>query len=83
MLDSKHLRDSLDVTQLYERLLPVENARNYFQLSEALRFKGEENAEEAAALRTKAEVYLRRRKPDATETGTEIAYNEFIPVYWR
>lgn len=83
MIDSKHLRDSLEVTELYDRTLPVENGRNYLLLSKALTQNGDDSAAEVVTLRSKAEVCLKKKKPDVAETGTESAYNDLIPVYWR
>ncbi|PVH79292.1 hypothetical protein DL98DRAFT_655534 [Cadophora sp. DSE1049] len=79
----KHLRDSLEVTKLYERTLPVENGRNYFKLSEALKVNGDDSAADAASTRSKVEAYLKEKRPDMTEMDTESAYSDLVPVYWR
>jgi len=78
----KHIRDSLEVTEFYSRLMPVENGRNYFKLSEALLQNGDDSATEAADLRDKAEFFL-RKKSDTIDTGIDSVYDDLIPVYWR
>ncbi|KAK8130629.1 hypothetical protein PG999_003009 [Apiospora kogelbergensis] len=67
----KHIRDSMEVTRVFERILPVHHGRNLFKLSEALTQDGDEMATEAETLRDMAESYLKKQNPDATETGTE------------
>ena len=64
--------------------MPIEHARALFKLSEALlqeTYDGSE--EEAMRLRDEAERYLKQRDPDATEFGTEDAYDRFVPIFWR
>jgi hypothetical protein len=63
--------------------MPVEHGRNLFKLSEALVQNGDEKAAEALVLRDEAESFLRKKRPGAVETGTEGAYSELIPIYWR
>ncbi|KAB5571984.1 hypothetical protein GE09DRAFT_1185492 [Coniochaeta sp. 2T2.1] len=79
----KHLKDSMAVTEFYSRTLPVEHGRNLFKLSEALTQNGEAHTAEADALRDRAEYYLRRKKPDVVEAGTEAAYDALLPIYWK
>ncbi|KAK0102761.1 hypothetical protein ONS95_006358 [Cadophora gregata] len=79
----KHLKDSLEVTMLYDRSLPVENGRNYFKLSEALKQNGDDSAADAVSTRCKAEAWLAERKSGLVENGTESSYSDLIPVYWR
>ncbi|KAL5330147.1 hypothetical protein ACEPPN_003672 [Leptodophora sp. 'Broadleaf-Isolate-01'] len=80
----KHLRDSIEVTNVHKKSMPIEHARALFKLSEALiqeNYNG--NEEEARRLREEAESYLREREPNASDSGTEDAYDRFVPIFWR
>ncbi|CAG9981265.1 unnamed protein product [Clonostachys byssicola] len=79
----KHIRESKELTEIYSRTMPVEHGRNLFKLSEALLQNGEEKEVEASVLRDEAESFLKKKRPAAIETGTEGAYSELIPIYWR
>lgn len=76
----KHVRESLEITELYKGRLPVEHGRNLFKLSEVLTQNGEEEAIEASKLREMAELYLKKKKPNAADSGTEKAYDELISI---
>ncbi|UQC77217.1 uncharacterized protein CLUP02_02684 [Colletotrichum lupini] len=78
----KHIKDSLEVTEFFGRTMPVEHGRNLMKLSQALS-RDEDRAEQAAIKLEEAAVYLRKKSPDAASIGSEAAYNELIPVYWR
>lgn len=80
---SKHIRESLEATEFYSRLMPVEHARNLFKLSEALLRNADDSGSEAADLREKAVLYLRKKSPNVFETGTEKAYDDLIGVGMR
>ncbi|KID94052.1 pfs domain-containing protein, partial [Metarhizium majus ARSEF 297] len=81
----KHIRDSMEMTKLYRKNMPVEHARNLFKLSEALLQDEDvdDSSCEAKDLRDEAEIYLKRRKPDVTACDTEDAYDSLIPIFWR
>ncbi|KAF1961988.1 hypothetical protein CC80DRAFT_522601 [Byssothecium circinans] len=79
----KHIRDSIEITKHHTKTMPVEHARNLFKLSEGLLQDSNGNEDEAEDLRDQAEIYLKRRDPDATEFGTEQAYDKYIPIFWR
>ncbi|CAI6073766.1 unnamed protein product [Clonostachys chloroleuca] len=79
----KHIRESNEITEIYSRTMPVEHGRNLFKLSEALMQNGDEKEAEASVLRDEAESFLKKKRPDAIETGTENAYSDLIPIYWR
>jgi hypothetical protein len=64
-------------------MMPVEHARNLFRLSEALLQNGKDRAAEAADLRGKAEVYLKKKAPSVIECGTEKAYDDLIGIERR
>lgn len=80
---SKHLRDSIEVTKVHKKLMPVEHARSLFKLSEALLQENYDSEDESKRLRDEAEVYLKKRKPDAVNFSTEDAYDSLIPIFWR
>lgn len=63
--------------------MPVEYGRCLFKLSEALIKEGHDDQKEAEGLKDEAKIFLRRRNPDATEFGTEAAYDTFVPIFWR
>ena len=79
----KHLRDSLEVTKQHRTHMPAEHARSLFKLSEALLQSQDGGEDEAEDLRDEAEIYLKRKKADATDFGTEACYDVFIPIFWR
>lgn len=64
--------------------MPVEHARSLFKLSEALLQDSQNDSpSEAEDLWDKAEIYLRKRKPDVIACDTEDAYDNLIPIFWR
>lgn len=63
--------------------MPVEHARNLFKLSEALFQENTDPEGENEDLRVEAEVYLKRKQPNATSFDTEEAYDNLIPIFWR
>jgi hypothetical protein len=73
----------LDVTKFHKDVMPVEHARTCFKLSEALIQDNPNETTGAEELREDAEVYLKRRNPDATEFDDEDDYDKFIPIFWR
>ncbi|RGP66019.1 tetratricopeptidelike helical [Fusarium sporotrichioides] len=79
----KHLRDSLDVSKFYKEAMPVEHARTCFMLSEALFKDNPNDTDEAEDLRSDAEIYLKRRDPNAKDFTHESSYDKFIPIFWR
>ncbi|KAK7416205.1 hypothetical protein QQX98_005403 [Neonectria punicea] len=79
----KHIKDSLEVTEFYSRVMPVEHGRSLFKLSEAVIQNTDVSTPEAVGLREKAEWYLKMKKPDVKDSGAESAYDDLIPVYWR
>lgn len=80
---SKHIKDSLEVTQHFSRTMPAEHGRSLFKLSEAMIQNGDDSAAEAADLREKAESFLQKRDASVIESGTESAYDVWIPIHWK
>jgi hypothetical protein len=63
--------------------MPAEHARNLFKLSKAMHQNGDESAAEAGKLRDQAESLLKSRDPGVNESGTESAYDVWIPIDWK
>ncbi|KAM7213095.1 hypothetical protein V8F06_011518 [Rhypophila decipiens] len=78
----KHIGESLEITKLWSRTMPVEHGRNLFKMSEALVQQPDCDGDEASRLRDEAEVYL-RKKSEKVDAGKEGSYDDCIPVYWR
>ncbi|KAI0893451.1 pfs domain-containing protein [Annulohypoxylon nitens] len=78
----KHIKDSIEVTEIWHRIMPVIHARNLFKLSEALFQNGDDHALEARELREKADFFL-KKKLDTDESSTENAYDNLIPICGR
>ncbi|KAK8022424.1 hypothetical protein PG993_013191 [Apiospora rasikravindrae] len=79
----KHIRDSMEVTEVYKRLLPIDHGRNLFKLSEAMGLGGVDKATDAATLKNQAEYYLRMQEPRITEMGNESTYSDLITISRR
>ncbi len=74
------------VTKFHNKRLPAEHARNLYHLSVALlhedkSIEAEETEAEDALL--EAELYLKRRCPEADSFNTDSSYDKFIYIFYR
>ncbi|KAK8108993.1 hypothetical protein PG984_014794 [Apiospora sp. TS-2023a] len=79
-LSIKHVKDSMEVTEIYKRLLPIDHGRNLFKLSEAMALGGDDKA---TAMKDEAMRYLTPQAPQDMGVVTETTWNDLITISRR
>ncbi|KAG9231050.1 hypothetical protein BJ875DRAFT_487377 [Amylocarpus encephaloides] len=79
----QHFKESLEVTTHHKDDMPVEHARNYWRLSQALNRVPDKSGSDEA--RRQGERCLKQRLRAGEDYGrrTRDVYDYFIPVQWR